>query len=94
MEDKLLKSLLKKAIGYKVNEISEEYSIDENGDERLTKRKVTKKYIPPDLSSLKTYLELTKGEEDYENMTDEELLQIKKELIKELKNESGKNKNK
>lgn len=92
MEDKLLKSLLKKAIGYKVSEVSEEYNVNEDGIEQLNKRKVTTKYIPPDLTALKAYLELTNGTNDYENMSDEELIKIKNELIKDLKNESCKNK--
>lgn len=93
MEDKLLKSLLKKAVGYNVSEVSEEYVVDNEGIEQLSKRKITKKYIPPDLTALKTYLELTESEKDYENMSDEELLNIKNELIKELKIEGNKNKN-
>ncbi len=93
MEDKLLKSLLKKAVGYNVSEVSEEYVVDNEGVEQLSKRKITKKYIPPDLTALKTYLELTEGENDYENMSDEELLKIKKELIEELKIEGNKGKN-
>ena len=92
MDDKLLKSLLKKAIGYNVSEVSEEYTVDNEGVEQLSKRKVTKKYIPPDLTALKTYLELTESENDYENLTDEELLKIKNDLIKELKIEGTKNK--
>lgn len=85
MEDKLLKSIFKKAIGYKVSEVSEEYNVDSNGIEVLNKRKITKKYVPPDLSALKTYLELTNSASDYEGMSDEELLNIKENLIKELK---------
>lgn len=91
MEDKLLKSLLKKAIGYNVSEISEEYNVDEGGNEVLSKRKVTKKYVPPDITALRAYLELSERDEDYENMPDEKLIEIREGLIKKL-NESNKNK--
>lgn len=90
MDDKLLKSILKKAIGYNVSEVSEEYSVDENGVEVLNKRKITKKYVPPDLTALRTYLEMTATKTDYENMTDEELVAIKDRLLEELKNENSK----
>lgn len=91
MEDKLLKSLLKKAIGYNVSEISEEYNVDGDGNEVLSKRKVTKKYVPPDITALRTYLELSERDADYENMSDEKLMEIRDGLVKKL-NESNKNK--
>ncbi len=93
MEDKLLKSLLKKAIGYNVSEISEEYNVDGDGNEILSKRKVVKKYVPPDITALKVYLELSENNKDYENMPDEKLLEIRERLLKEI-NESSKNKDK
>ncbi|MDY5264568.1 MAG: hypothetical protein SPH07_05990 [Eubacteriales bacterium] len=91
MEDKLLKSLLKKAIGYNVSEISEEYNVDGDGNEVLSKRKVTKKYVPPDITALRAYLELSERDADYENMSDEKLMEIRDGLVKKL-NESNKNK--
>lgn len=91
MEDKLLKSLLKKAIGYNVSEISEEYNVDGDGNEVLSKRKVTKKYVPPDITALRAYLELSERDADYENMSDEKLMEIRDGLVKKL-NESSKNK--
>ncbi|MEG2541262.1 MAG: hypothetical protein RSB59_05800, partial [Clostridia bacterium] len=59
MEKDLVKTLLKKATGYSHNEVQEEYSVDETGGVVLAKRKVTKKYYPPDPIALKTYLELS-----------------------------------
>ena len=91
MEDKLLKSLLKKAIGYNVSEISEEYNVDGDGNEVLSKRKVTKKYVPPDITALRAYLELSERDAVYENMSDEKLMEIRDGLVKKL-NESNKNK--
>lgn len=40
-----------------VEEVTEEYAFDEDGNERLLKRKVQSKYIPPDLSAIKAWVE-------------------------------------
>ena len=79
MDDKLLRSLYKKAVGYTVNEKTMEYSPE--GD--VVKKKVTSKHYPPDISALKAYLDLSTGE-GYESMTDEELQREKTRLLKEL----------
>ena len=72
MDDEILKTLLKKATGYSRDEVQEEYAVTPEGDMVLTKRKVTKKYYPPDSTALKTYLELA-SERGTEEMSDEEL---------------------
>ena len=87
--DVIEKALLKKALGYDASEIIEEYVIDEDGNEKLSKRKVTKKHISPDIPAAKVLLEHYSGIENnkYENMTDEELQIEKIKLIKLLENE-------
>ena len=82
--DVIEKALLKKALGYNTSEIIEEYVIDEDGNEKLSKRKVTKKHISPDIPAPKVLLEHYSDIENsmYENMSDEEL---KKEKIKIIK---------
>lgn len=82
-----MKALLKKAIGYTYDEVQEEYSIDENGESVLTKRKIVKKYQPPDSVALKTYLELGL-EKSYEDMSDEELEDEKARLLALLKEQT------
>ena len=77
-------ALYKKAVGYDVEETTEEYAIDEENNSKLVKRKVSKKHYPPDLSAAKTILEMFSDEKDYSNMSDEELEQERKELIKYL----------
>ena len=49
--------LVKKALGYDVKEVVEEYVSDEDGEIKLTKKKVTKKNVPPDLTALKILLD-------------------------------------
>lgn len=73
-KDKVQKSLLKKALGYRYNEVIAEYSIDEKGDEVLVKKKVTTKDVPPDIQAVKLLLDsLNVEHSDFENLTDEEL---------------------
>ncbi len=84
--EKLTKSLLKKAIGYTVDEVVEEYVNSENAENlHLIKRKITKKHIPPDISAVKTLLETTEDNfEKYRKMSDEELLKKRDELLKQI----------
>ena len=72
-KDKIQKSLIKKALGYRYDEVIEEYSIGDDG-EKLSKRKVTTKDVPPDISAVKLLLDsLNVEHSDFENMTDDEL---------------------
>ena len=71
----LEKSIIKKALGYNYKEVIDEYSVDESGTKTLTKRKVTTKNVPPDLSAVKLLLDqMTSTQKDYSSMTDEELI--------------------
>ena len=72
-KDKIQKSLIKKALGYRYDEVIEEYTIGEDG-EKLSKRKVTTKDVPPDISAVKLLLDsLNVEHNDFESMSDEEL---------------------
>lgn len=72
--DKIQKSLLKKALGYQYKEVIKEYSVDDNG-EKLSKKKVTTKDVPPDLSAVKLFLDDINfsNETNLEELSDEEL---------------------
>ena len=55
----LTDALYKKALGYKLEEIVEEFVKDKEDDELiLTKRKVSYKNIQPDISAVKMLLEI------------------------------------
>lgn len=84
MEEDLIKSLLKRAKGYRYNEVQEEYSVKEDGEIALTKRKVVKKYCPPDSTALKTYMEMCGEKNDLSEYTDEQLKEEKNRLLKQL----------
>ena len=84
--EELTKALLKKAMGYSVDEIVEEYAKTDEDNLTLTKRKVTKKHIPPDIPAARALLELFWDKnKDYKNYTDEELENEKQRLLKLLK---------
>ncbi len=80
-EGKLEDALLKVALGYQLAEVTEEYA-EVNGELKLTKRKKTKKDVPPDLKAVQMLL-LGNGEE-YGSLTDEELEKEKERLLAAL----------
>lgn len=84
MKKNLTAALYKKALGYTAKEVVEEY----NGSEgELIKRKVSKKHIPPDISALKTYLELNKQDSELAGYDDQQLQEIKLRLLSQLSSE-------
>lgn len=83
MDEEIIEALLKRAKGYSYNEVQEEYSVREDGEIALTKRKVLEKYCPPDSTALKTYMDIC-GERGVETYTDEELEEEKSRLLKQL----------
>ena len=86
-ESKLKKALLKKALGYDANEIVCEYMVDEDGQAKLAKKKVTKKHFAPDITAVKVLLEHYNSEIEVDKMTDQELENEKRRLLQILKEE-------
>lgn len=70
-------ALLKKATGYDALEVITEYVVDDDG-ERVVKKKVTKKAVPPDITAIKMLLSNVKN---YDDLSDEELLAERDRLI-------------
>ena len=69
---------------------------EENEAQTLTlvKKKITKHYIPPDMLAIKILFEINKekvNDNDLNNLTDEELLNLKDKLIGELLNDNKQN---
>ena len=81
MKDKISDALLKVALGFQVSEVTEEYA-EVDGALKLTKRKRTKKDVPPDLKAVQMLLGDHGGA--IENMSDEELEEEKKRLLATL----------
>lgn len=84
-EHELMSALEKKALGFEFDEVVEEFSQDENGQPVLSKRKVTKKFNPPDITALKFLLEQNESSQyDFSQMTDKQLVEEKERLLKLL----------
>lgn len=80
MDEEIVKSIIKRAKGYRYKEVHEEYSYEDGGKPVLTKKKVASKYCPPDANALKVYMDITMGEE-VKDMSDEELERERDRLI-------------
>ncbi len=79
-EDQIRNAVLKVALGFSLEEVTEEYGV-EDGELRLVKRKETRKDVPPDLKAVKFLMD----GQDYSALTDEELESERKRLLKEWK---------
>ena len=51
-EEEIKSAIMKVALGYSLEEVTEEYGV-EDGELKLVKRKETKKDIPPDLKAVR-----------------------------------------
>lgn len=86
---KLESALLKRALGYTAEEVVEEYGHTDEGF-ALTKKKVTKKHVPPDLSAIRAYIEMEGTEDELSSMSVAELKEERKRLLAELDNNTEK----
>jgi hypothetical protein len=82
MEDRITEAVRKVALGYSLEEVTEEYGV-ENGELVLVKRRETRKDVPPDLKAVKLLLE----DKDYAALSDEELETEKLKLLAQLREE-------
>ena len=80
-QEKLEGALLKVALGFQVAEVTEEFA-EVDGELKLTKRKRTKKDVPPDLKAVQMLL--ADGNASLAAMSDEELEKEKQRLLAEL----------
>ena len=83
LKQDLKDALIKKALGYDVKEVVEEYSSDTDGEVKLSKKKVTTKFVPPDMTAIKILLD--ENQTDITQLTDEELYEEKIRLLYLLK---------
>lgn len=82
-------ALIKKALGYEVKEVTEEYSMVDK-DLVLIKKKINTKVYPPDLDAIEMALSESGTDREYSNMSDDALVaeQIKLlEMFKKMKKE-------
>lgn len=87
--EKVGEALLKVALGCRVEEVTEEYA-EVDGELKLTKRRETKKDIPPDLKAVQMLLAAKEDGADYAAMSDEQLNAERERLLATLREtESG-----
>ena len=98
-KEKILKALVKKAAGYTVTEVVEEYAVAKEdaygdwsedkkrirGDLALVKRKETSKHVPADLSAIKMVLGDIEDTDVWDKLSDEELAKLRDKYLGELK---------
>ena len=77
-------ALIKSAVGFETNDVVEEFGVDESGQLKLLKRKITKKTFPPNISALKTLAEFSLKENEFSELSFEELEHEKIRLLKML----------
>ena len=85
-QEKINDALLKVALGCQIAEVTEEYA-EVDGELKLTKRKKTKRDIPPDLKAVQILL--SSEQKEYATMSDEELETERLRLLAALKAETG-----
>ncbi len=81
MDEEIKKALYKKAVGYTAKEVVEEYGGE---DGNLVKKKVSKKHIPPDMTAIKTLIDIDQDAGELADKSDEELEEMLKKLTIEL----------
>jgi sulfur relay (sulfurtransferase) DsrF/TusC family protein len=83
-DERIREALQRCATGFDTSEVVEEFAI-EDGVLKLVKRKVTKRDIPPDMKAMKMLIE----GEGVDELSDEELQEEKRRLLKLLKEDGG-----
>lgn len=82
-EQKIEDLILKVAKGFQIAEVTEEF-VEVDGELKLTKRKKTKKDVPPDWKALQLLLGNSPCAADLSTMSDEELECERQRLLEEL----------
>lgn len=90
MNEEIERAVFRKATGYEVQEVTEEYS----GDNELLKRKIATKHYPPDMSAVKVYQEMMPDSvDDVAALSDAQLQELKMRLLSQLNDFSEGEKN-
>ncbi len=89
MDDKLMQALFKSAKGYRYNEVHEEYVVNKAGTQVLKKKKVVRKYCPPDTNAMKVYMAVS-NEKSIADLSDEELKIEQQKIVESIKKQMEK----
>lgn len=83
-KEEIVNALKKKAMGFNLDEVVEEYVCTPEGEIKLSKRKITKKFVPPDIPAVRILLGQYERQTDISQLSEEELKEEKKRLLDEL----------
>ena len=89
--DEIYDALVKRALGYSVKEECIEYVVSEDGEKKPVRTKVMIKEVPPELAAIKLLMKERK--ENFDGMTEEELISERDRLLALLEKEHKKPKN-
>jgi len=95
LKEDIKSALIKKAMGYSYKEIIKEYSLNENSEQTLSKRKVTTKHVPPDITAVKLLLNIMDEENaiNLDKLSDEEIEKEINALLEQSQKETNKEDN-
>ena len=95
-DEQTLKILKQSILGTTAKETTTEFVLDEETNKmKVVKKKVSEKFMPPNADIIKLFYQHYLGkDEDYEKLTDDELIMEKQRLLKELEEENDGRKSK
>ena len=86
LDDETFKAIKRLVKGFCIKEEVNEYVLDEDGNKHLTKQKVSRKAVPPNVDILKMLINRSETQTtSFDNWTDAELEKEKQRLLKLLK---------
>jgi len=89
MNEDSLQALRQCITGMTTREVTTEYVHDDDtGEMKISKQKVIEKNIPPNIDIIKMIYQQMMTKQDYDSMSDEDLLAERKRLLEKLRSES------
>jgi len=87
MKKEIENALYKRATGFETVDESLEYVAGDDDELKLSKKKISKKFVAPDISAAKALIEIYASDNGLEHLSDDELEAERLRLISLLKEE-------
>ena len=85
LDEDTFKAIKKLVKGFCLKEEVNEYVLDDKGNKQLTKQKVSRKIVPPNVDILKMLFNKTETQVSFEDWSDADIEKEKQRLLKLLK---------
>ena len=85
LDEDTFKAIKKLVKGFCLKEEVNEYVLDDKGNKQLTKQKVSRKIVPPNVDILKMLFNKSETQVSFEDWSDADLEKEKQRLLKLLK---------